>query len=416
MSWNKFNQGHGVVTVDDEERRASRQLVWLTGITLVVFLGWAAFFELEEITRGQGRVIPASREQVVQSLDSGILREMKVHEGQMVEAGQVLLLLDDSRAGPVYREASEKTLALSAQVARLRAEAYATPLVFPKQVMADAQVVQRERQAYDARKRALDEQIDALKNSLKAVQASQLATQRELDMTTPLVKQGVISEVEALRLQRQLSDLNRQQADLQGQMVERRNRYLTDANAELVRLDSELSQTRENASAREDSLKRTVVRAPMKGVVKNIQITTLGGVVQPGQSIMEIVPTQDEMLVEAYVKPAEVAFLKLGQPATVKLTAYDFNKYGALEGVLEHLSPDTLKDERNRRQGSLPELEEGYYRILVRIKEGTQVRAGMTLAPMPGMTAVVEIRTGRKTVLEYLFRPLQNVTQALRER
>jgi membrane fusion protein, adhesin transport system len=408
MSWNKFNQGHGVVTVDDEERRASRQLVWLTGITLVVFLGWAAFFELEEITRGQGRVIPASREQVVQSLDSGILREMKVHEGQMVEAGQVLLLLDDSRAGPVYREASEKTLALSAQVARLRAEAYATPLVFPKQVMADAQVVQRERQAYDARKRALDEQID--------VQASQLATQRELDMTTPLVKQGVISEVEALRLQRQLSDLNRQQADLQGQMVERRNRYLTDANAELVRLDSELSQTRENASAREDSLKRTVVRAPMKGVVKNIQITTLGGVVQPGQSIMEIVPTQDEMLVEAYVKPAEVAFLKLGQPATVKLTAYDFNKYGALEGVLEHLSPDTLKDERNRRQGSLPELEEGYYRILVRIKEGTQVRAGMTLAPMPGMTAVVEIRTGRKTVLEYLFRPLQNVTQALRER
>jgi adhesin transport system membrane fusion protein len=213
-----------------------------------------------------------------------------------------------------------------------------------------------------------------------------------------------------------LSDLNRQQADLQGQMVERRNRYLTDANAELVRLDSELSQTRENALAREDSLKRTVVRAPMKGVVKNIQVTTLGGVVQPGQSIMEIVPTQDEMLVEAYVKPAEVAFLKLGQPATVKLTAYDFNKYGALEGVLEHLSPDTLKDERNRRQGSLPELEEGYYRILVRIQEGKQVRSGMTLAPMPGMTAMVEIRTGSKTVLEYLFRPLQNVSQALRER
>jgi membrane fusion protein, adhesin transport system len=416
MSRNKFNKSRDVVTVDDEERRTTRHLVWLTGITLVVFLGWAAFFELEEITRGQGRVIPASREQVVQSLDSGILREMKVHEGEMVEAGQVLLLLDDSRAGPVYREASEKTVALSAQVARLRAEAYATPLVFPKEVMTDAKVIQRERQAYDARKRALDEQIDALQNSLKAVQASQLATQRELDMTTPLVKQGVISEVEALRLQRQLSDLNRQQADLQGQMVERRNRYLTDANAELVRLDSELSQTRENALAREDSLKRTVVRAPMKGVVKNIQVTTLGGVVQPGQSIMEIVPTQDEMLVEAYVKPAEVAFLKLGQPATVKLTAYDFNKYGALEGVLEHLSPDTLKDERNRRQGSLPELEEGYYRILVRIQEGKQVRSGMTLAPMPGMTAMVEIRTGRKTVLEYLFRPLQNVSQALRER
>lgn len=416
MSKNSFNPWRGVATVDDEERRASKQLLWLTAATVVVFLGWAAFFDLEEITRGQGRVIPASREQVVQSLDSGILREMKVHEGQAVEAGQVLLLLDDSRAGPVYREASEKTLALSAQVARLRAEAYATPLVFPKEVRADAQLVQREQQAYDARKRALDEQIAALKNSLKAVQASQQATQRELDMTLPLVKQGVISEVEVLRLQRQLSDLNRQQSDLQGQMVERRNRYLTDANAELVRLDSELSQTRENASAREDSLKRTVVRSPMKGVVKNIQVTTLGGVIQPGQSIMEIVPTQDEMLVEAYVKPAEVAFLKVGQPATVKLTAYDFNKYGALEGVLEHLSPDTLKDERNRRQGSLPELEEGYYRILVRIKEGEKVRSGLALTPMPGMTAIVEIRTGRKTVLEYLIRPMQNVTQALRER
>ncbi len=416
MSENKFNKRQGVVTVDDEERRASRQLLWLTGVTLVVFLAWAAFFDLEEITRGQGRVIPASREQVVQSLDSGILREMKVHEGQMVEAGEVLLLLDDSRAGPVFREATEKTMALSAQVARLRAEAYASPLVFPKEVRSDALLVQREQQAYDARKRALDEQIAALQISLKALQASQAATQRELDMTTPLVKQGVISEVEALRLQRQLSDLNRQQADLQGQMVERRNRYLTDANAELVRLDSELSQTRENALARKDSLKRTVVRSPMKGVVKNIQVTTLGGVVQTGQSIMEIVPTQDEMLVEAYVKPAEVAFLKVGQPVTVKLTAYDFNKYGALDGVLEHLSPDTLKDERNRRQGSLPELEEGYYRILVRIRPGEQVRNGMKLEPLPGMTAMVEIRTGSKTVLEYLFRPLQSVSQALRER
>lgn len=407
---------HGVDKVDDEERRASKQLLLMTAATLAAFLGWAAFFDLEEITRAQGKVIPVSREQVVQSLDSGILHEMKVREGQMVEAGEVLLLLDDSRAKPVYRESAEKALALAAQVARLRAEAYSTPLVFPKEVEAETQVVQRERQAYDARKRALNEQVDALKNSLKAVQASQQATQRELELTQPLVRQGVISEVELLRLQRQLSDLNRQQADLQGQMVERRNRYLTDANAELVRLDSELSQTRENVLAREDALNRTVVRAPMKGVVKNIQITTLGGVVQPGQSILEIVPTQDEMLVEAYVKPAEVAFLKMGQPATVKLTAYDFNKYGSLDGVLEHLSPDTLKDERNRRQGSLPELEEGFYRIMVRIREGEHVRSGLKVVPMPGMTAMVEIRTGHKSVLEYLFRPLQNVTQALRER
>jgi adhesin transport system membrane fusion protein len=415
---------------EEEERRASRWLLWATALTLAVALGWAASFELDEITRAQGRVIPASREQVVQSLDSGILRELLVREGDAVSAGQVLLRIDDARAGPLYREAREKALALAAVAARLRAEARGTALEFPPEVRAVPAVLARERQAYAARRQALDEQVRAISASLaasegsvRAVQDSMLATRRELEMTQPLVRQGVISEVELLRLQRQeaelkrqLADLGRQQADLQGQIVERRNRYLTDASNELTRVESELAQTRENALAREDSLRRTVIRAPMKGIVKNVQITTVGGVIQPGQSILEIVPVQDEMLVEAYVRPTEVAFLKPGQAATVKLTAYDFNKYGGLDGVLEQVSPDTLKDERNRRPGSLPELEEGFYRILVRIRDGDRVRAGLTLEPLPGMTALVEIRTGHKTVLEYLFRPLQNVSQALRER
>ena len=417
-------------TPEDEERRASRWLLLATGLTVAVGLAWAATFELDEITRAQGRVIPASREQVVQSLDSGILRELLVREGDAVQQGQVLLRIDDARAGPVYREAREKAVALSALAARLRAEANGVALEFPPDVRAVPGLATRERQAYEARRQALEEQVRAIRASLaateasvRAVQDSMLATRRELDMTQPLVRQGVISEVELLRLQRQeaelkrqLADLARQQADLQGQIVERRNRYLTDASNELTRVETELAQTRESALAREDGLRRTVIRAPMKGIVKNVQITTVGGVIQPGQSILEIVPVQDEMLVEAYVRPAEVAFLKPGQAATVKLTAYDFNRYGGLAGVLEHLSPDTLKDERNRRPGSLPELEEGYYRILVRIREPDRVRAGMKLEPLPGMTAMVEIRTGEKTVLEYLFRPLQSVSQALRER
>ena len=415
---------------EDEERRASRWLLLASGLTVAVALGWAATFELDEITRGQGRVIPASREQVVQSLDSGTLRELLVREGDSVEQGQVLLRIDDARAGPVYREAREKTVALSAMAARLRAEATGEPLAFPRELRNEGEVVERERRAYATRLQALEEQVRAIRASLaateasvRAVQESMAATRRELEMTQPLVRQGVISEVELLRLQRQQADLNRQladlgrqQADLQGQIVERRNRYRTDASQELTRVESELAQTRENAEARADTLRRTVIRAPMKGVVKNVQVTTVGAVIQPGQNILEIVPVQDEMLVEAYVRPSEVAFLKPGQSATVKLTAYDFSKYGGLEGVLEHLSPDTLKDERNRRPGSLPELEEGYYRILVRIREPDRMRAGMRLEPLPGMTAVVEIRTGNKTVLEYLFRPLQNVSQALRER
>lgn len=403
-------------SLEDEEYRTSRMLLWLTAATLILAILWAAFFELEEITRGQGRVIPASREQVVQSLDSGILQEMLVREGDAVKAGQVLLRMDDSRAGPVFREAREKTIALSAMAARLRAEAYSSALEFPKEVLAVPEIVSRERQAFQARRQALNEQIRAIEESISSNAAAARAVQQELKMTEPLVRQGVMSEVEVLRLRRQLADMDRQRADLRGQIVERRNRYLTDASNELSRVESELAQTRENAAGREDTLLRTVIRAPMDGIVKNVQITTVGGVIQPGQNILEIVPTQDEMLVEAFVRPTDVAFLHVGQAATVKLTSYDFNRYGGLEGVLEVLSPDTLRDERNRRQGTVEGMEEGFYRILVRITDKNLDRAGLRLEPLPGMTAIVEIRTGNKTVLEYLFRPLQNVNQALSER
>ncbi|PUE50543.1 hypothetical protein B9Z47_01955 [Limnohabitans sp. 2KL-1] len=392
----------GITTVEDDERQASKSLVWATGLTLLLALGWASWFELDEITRGQGKVIPTSREQVIQSLDSGVLSELMVREGSVVEKDQVLLRIDDARSGAVYREANEKYLALSALAARLKAEAYSTALVFPPELNSQPALMKQELQAFNARKRALSESLRAIDGSLHAVS-------RELTITEPLVRQGVMSEVELLRL-------NRQKSELLGQRAERQNRYLTDANNELVRVSSELSQTKESASAREDAYLRTTIKSPMKGVVKNVQITTVGGVVQAGQPILEIVPTEDEMLVEAYVKPSEVAFLKIGQAAVVKLTAYDFNKYGGLDGVLEHVSPDTLRDEKQRRPGYPVELEEGLYRIIVRVKQTTGLRNGLRLTPSPGMTASVEIRTGYKTVLEYIFRPLQNVTQALRER
>lgn len=396
--------GFGVRTVEDDERDASRMLVWVTAATLLLGLIWAGFFSLDEITRGQGKIIPSSREQVIQSLDSGILREMLVREGDVVEKDQILLQMDDARSGAGYREANEKYLSLLAIAARLRAESSDSALKFPPELKDETQLIKQETQAYKARKKALME-------SLEAVDASLAAITREITLTAPLVKGGVMSEVELLRLKRQ-------QADLMGQRAERKNRYITDANTELTRVSSELSQTKESASAREDAYLHTTIKSPMKGVVKNVQVTTVGGVIQAGQPILEIVPTEDEMLVEAYVKPSEVAFLKVGQKAVVKLTSYDFNKYGGLDGELEHLSPDTLKDERQQRKpGATPaDMEEGFYRILVRIKDPNLVRKGLKIEPTPGMTATVEIRTGQKTVLEYLFRPLQNVSQALRER
>jgi adhesin transport system membrane fusion protein len=391
-------------SIEDDERRTSRNLVRVMGMVVVAALLWAATFNLDEVTRGMGKVIPSSREQVIQSLDSGVLAELLVHEGDAVVKGQVLLRIDDARAGPVYREAREKWIALSAQAARLQAEAYGTPLQFPAHVQKAPLVMRRETQAYHARKRALDEQMTPMRES-----QAQLA--KELALTTPLVEQGVMSEVELLRLKRQY-------ADMQSHMAERHNRYLTDASNEWVKVESELSQTRENTLAREDALKKTVIRAPMDGIVKHIQQTTLGAVIQSGQSILEIVPVKDDMLVEAYVKPSEVAFLRVNQPAVVKLTAFDFNKYGGLEAVLDHISPDTLRDENKpRKPGSAPvDLEEGYYRILVRIIDKRLDRHGMRMNATPGMTATVEIKTGEKTVLEYLLRPLQSMTQALRER
>ncbi len=391
-------------SIEDDERRTSRTLVWTLGAVLIVALLWAASFDLDEITRGTGKVIPSSREQVIQSLDSGVLAELLVREGDTVVKDQVLLRIDDARAGPLYREAREKWIALSAQAARLQAEAYGTPLQFPVHVQNDPMAVRRETQAYNARKRALNEQMAAMHESL-----AQLS--KELSLTAPLVTQGVMSEVELLRLKRQ-------HADMQSHMAERRNRYLTEASNEWVRIESELAQTRENTLAREDAFKKTVIRSPMDGIVKNVQQTTLGAVIQSGQSILEIVPVKDDMLVEAYVKPSEVAFLKVKQAAVVKLTAYDFNKYGGLEAVLDHISPDTLRDENKpHKPGSAPvDLEEGYYRILVRIVDQRLDRHGMRMNATPGMTATVEIKTGQKTVLEYLLRPLQAMTQALRER
>jgi len=391
-------------SIEDDERRTSRHLLVIIGAALVAAGLWAATFNLEEITRGTGKVIPSSREQVIQSLDSGVLAELLVREGDAVVKDQVLLRIDDARSGPLFREAREKWIALSAQSARLQAEAYGTALQFPNHVKNQPSVVRRETQAYHARKQALDEEMAAMQQSL-----AQLS--RELSLTEPLVDQGVMSEVELLRLRRQ-------SADLQSRMAERRNRYLTDASNEWVRVESELAQTRENALAREDAFKKTVIRAPMDGIVKYVQQTTLGSVIQSGQSILEIVPVKDDMLVEAYVKPSEVAFLKVNQAAIVKLTAYDFNKYGGLEAVLDHISADTLRDENKaRRPGDAPvNLEEGYYRILVRIIDSRLERHGMRMDATPGMTATVEIKTGQKTVLEYLLRPLQSVNQALRER
>lgn len=409
MSQTSFKKSHksdfGFSTLDQDERRSKRYVVWITLMVVLVALGWASVFSLDEVTVAQGKVIPTSRGQVIQSLESGILREILVQEGQAVSEGEVLLRIDDVRAGSIYREALEKWLSLTAQSARLRAEAYDMPLQFPAAVQEHPDLVKRETQAYKARKDAKDQQIVALQKSLKALS-------REIALTGPLVRQGVVSEVELLRLQRQ-------EAGVEGQIAELRTRYFATANNELVRVDSDLAQASEVLRSHEDVYKRTVIRAPMQGVVKEIKVTTIGAVIGAGQVILEIVPLHEEMVVEAFVPPTEVAYLKPGQPATVKLSAYDYGHYGGLEGVVDLISADALADESKTgsRGGTNPvNVEPGFYKVLVKILNPGIERKGMKLIPQPGMTATVDILTDHKTVLEYLLKPAQTLKEALRER
>ncbi len=401
----KYASNYGVSTLDQDERRSNRYIVWITLGVFLIALAWASVFSLDEVTVAQGKVITTSGGQVVQSLEPGILREVLVQEGQQVAEGQVLLRLDDVRAGSIYREAFEKWLFLTAQSARLRAEAYDMPLTFPASLEEHPEIIKRESQAFTARKNARDEQIVAFKKSLKTLS-------REIALTAPLVRQGVVSEVELLRLQRQ-------EAGVEGQIAELQTRYFANANNELVRVDSDLAQTSEMLRTHEDVYKRTVIRSPMQGVIKDIKITTIGAVVSAGQVILEIVPINEELLVEAFVPPTEVAYLKVGQRATVKLSAFDFGHFGGLEGVLELISADALTDESKSGARATPNpvnIEPGFYKILIKMVNPGIERKGMKLTPQPGMVATVDILTDHKTVLEYLFRPAQTLREALRER
>ncbi|TCP88808.1 hemolysin A secretion protein HlyD [Cricetibacter osteomyelitidis] len=383
-----------------ETHHRSFAVIIAVAILIVVFVVWSYFSPIDEVARGQGSIIPNSREQVIQSLDPGIISEMLVKEGDTVEKGQVLLKLDDTRSSAVLRESQAKVENLQAQVSRLQAEAYGTALTFPDSVPEDLQ--ERERSIYNSRKTSLNEAI-------KTLQSSKAYLDREIKMTLPMVDKGAMSEVELLRMRRQ-------SADLELQIIERQNRYVTDANNELTKMDTELLQAKENMAMRADPVERSMIRAPLKGIIKNIKINTIGGVVGAGQDIMEIVPIEDNLLVEAYIKPRDVAYVTPGMAAVVKLTAYDYAIYGGLDGVVTLISPDTLYDQQRQSDLKLNQ-EAAFYRVLVRTN-GSHLtdKTGKEMPIIPGMIASVDIQTGKKTVFEYLTKPLTRMKQALQER
>lgn len=377
----------------------SRLILQLIAAVLIGGLIWAYFARVEEITLGEAKIISKSREQIIQSLEGGILAEMNVREGDVVEKGQILLKIDPTRAQASYRETLSKVIGLKASITRLRAEAYQQPLEFDDMVMTDPAVVLQEQQAYKARKNALDESINAL-------QRSYALSAREIQLAEPLAAKGLMSEVEILRMRRSANEIK-------SQIVERINRYQAEANSELAKFELELSQTSENLVGRADVVERTTINAPVHGTVKNVRVNTRGGVIQPGEPILEIVPLEDQLLVEGKIRPADVAFLRPGLPATVKITAYDYAIYGGLKGHVEHISPDTLKDDQKAAAGRP---DDTYYRVLVLTESSSLEAGGRSLPIIPGMVASVEVRTGEKTILDYLLKPVLRAREAFRER
>jgi adhesin transport system membrane fusion protein len=370
-------------------------VIWLTLIAMVLFVAWAAWAILDEVTVGTGKITPSTHAQVIESLDGGIVSALMVKEGDIVDRGQMLARLDPTRFQSNYGEAAARARTLRASSERLRSELTGEPLRFSAESLREPDLVARERQLYESRRRNLDETVANLQQALKLVNA-------ELKMTQPLVARGAASDVEVIRLQRQASELK-------GKIDEARNQYAVRAREEQVKNNADLDAQLQVLAGKADQVDRATLSSPVRGIVKDIQVTTVGGVLQPGGKLMEIVPLEDQLLVETRINPRDIAYIRPGLPATVKVTAYDSSIYGDLKGTVEIVSPDTLQDEVRRDQF--------YYRVYVRTNSAElENKSGKRFPILPGMVANVEIKTGQKSVLDYLIKPLNKVNEALRER
>lgn len=411
-------------------------LLTLVALVAAAFL-WMSQAELDMVTPGYGKVIPSRQVQAVQNLEGGIVGEILVREGQQVEAGQVLMRIDATVAGANFREMEETYWGLLAAAARLQYEAEGKEPVYPPElVRQQPDLVKRENDLYRARqteleatvsvlaqqRRQREQELQELQSKLKAAQDGYALIKREYDMTEPLVKRGVVSQVELLRLERQVTDFQAQIAtglaglpklraamqEVDQRVREKRDNFRTEALKELNDRKVRLASLQEGMTARRDRMTRTEVRSPVKGIVKQLHANTVGGILQPGQDIASVVPIEDSLLVEAQVSPRDVAFLHPGQKAVVKLTAYDFTIYGGLDAELEQISADTIQD----KQGN------SFYLIRVKtLKNGLKDPRGEDLPIIPGMIAQVDIITGKRTVLDYLAKPFVKARySALRER
>lgn len=416
------------VLEDTPHRLRSVLIFWL--ITVFIFFLWAALAPIDELVRGDGKVIPGGENQMIQHLEGGMLSTIMVKEGQKVKADDVLLKVDNLKSSSTYESSQYKSAELRAKIVRLRAESTGGSFSpSAKDVQEIPMQIMQERSLFSSNQERLQSQIASLQDLYHQKQVELVEAQghineqkhaldlirEEVAISEPMVAQGIKPRVEFLKLQRELSDVNERYNsvrasiprlrsainEISSKMREARSEYVTKARLELNEAATELQRVGAESSALADQVTRTVIKSPINGIVQKIYVNTVGGVIKPGDNLIEIVPTEGGLLIEAKVKPSDIAFIYPGQKAVVKVTAYDFSVYGSLDGVVSTISPDTETDEK----------ENVYYIVRIQTNQKYLGTKEKPLKIIPGMMVNVDIITGEKTVLEYMLKPLLKAQQ-----
>jgi adhesin transport system membrane fusion protein len=384
--------------LENFHRRNYSLVLRLLVVGLGVFIVWANEFRIDQVARATGEVIASSRVQIIQAVDGGVLESIKVKEGDRVEAGQILARLDQTRTGAAVKEIEARLTSLKAKDARLRAEVTkAKKIVFPKALHRFPEIVQVEQALFDQKRLGLAEE---LKNFNAAVKLAR----EEVGLVRKLSRSGDVNRSEVIRAARALNEA-------EAKLINRRNRYFEEARSELAKAEDAIAQNEQILAQRGQQLKDSVFRALVPGIVKNVRVTTVGGVLRAGEELMQIIPAGDDLILEAKVSPADIARVRPGLGATIRFDPFDYTIYGGVKGEVIYVSADTLKEDSSRG-------EEIYYRVHVTSKtQPVTTTTGRELDILPGMTAQVDIRTGDRSVMEYLLKPLRKtMSEAFGER
>ncbi|MES2602041.1 MAG: HlyD family type I secretion periplasmic adaptor subunit [Pseudomonadota bacterium] len=395
--------------------RTSRLVLLCTLALLVAGVVWAHFAVLDEVKRGNGRVISSRQTQVLQSLEGGLVLDILVREGDIVKQGQVLMRIDDTKFSADLGEVRERRASNAARVARLQAEVIGAekPIFSEELIKLTPQIVETEQNLFTARVKKISQDIDVLAQQETRLAGSLKLLSREVEITRNLYAQKVVPEIEMLRLERQASEIRGQLAETQSRITNIKTAFRSQSEEDLAKSRGDLAVLEENIKSAQDRVRRADLKSPVNGIVNKLNVTTVGAVVQPGANLMDIVPLDDSLLVEGRIRPQDIAFIRAGQDAVVKITAYDSSVYGSLKGKVERISADTIADDKPERG----EKGETFYRVMVRTDKNHLGTTETPLPIIPGMVSTVEILTGAKSVLDYVVKPARMLRdEALRER